>query len=180
MRNQQDLSASRDPDELRNSRHFSEDSFANYRTTYHSLSAENERLLERLKQAEKVVEVQKEMEDKIVGEYRTNVDKLKAELREKAKDCDRLQEESDGLRRRVRALEQSEARLREQTRETGDELLLGGGPRTSELEAEVAELRELNSRLSAVEQELFGQLGMKEQEIEGLLRAVAAKERRIE
>jgi hypothetical protein len=31
-----------------------------------------------------------------------------------------------------------------------------------------------------VEQELFGQLAMKEQEVEGLIRAVAGKERRIE
>jgi hypothetical protein len=65
-----------------------------------------------LKQAEKVAEVQKEMEDKIVSEYRTNVDKLKAELREKAKECERNQEEGEGLKRRIRLLEQSENRLK--------------------------------------------------------------------
>lgn len=76
-----------------------------------------------------MAEVQKEMEDKIVGEYRNNVDKLKAELRDKAKECERSQEESEGLKRRIRLLEQSENRLKEQVRQgkDGDEMLLSTG-----------------------------------------------------
>lgn len=100
-----------------------------------------------------MIEVQKEMEDKIVGEYRSNVEKLKAELREKVKECEKANEESEALRRRVRLLEQTEARLKEMAKDDtrGDELLLGSASqRLVELEAEAAELRDLNSRLSAV------------------------------
>lgn len=66
-----------------------------------------------MKQLEKVIEVQKEMEDKIVNEYRANVEKIKAELRDKGKEGERLAEENEGLKRRVRILEQSESRLKE-------------------------------------------------------------------
>lgn len=64
-------------------------------------------MTERLKQFEKVIEVQKEMEDKIVNEYRGNVEKIKAELREKSKESERVAEENESLKRRVRILEQS-------------------------------------------------------------------------
>ena len=70
-------------------------------------------MAEKLKQLEKVIEVQKEMEDKIVNEYRANVEKIKAELREKGKENERCAEENEGLKRRVRILEQSESRLKE-------------------------------------------------------------------
>lgn len=70
-------------------------------------------MTEKLKQFEKVIEVQKEMEDKIVNEYRGNVEKIKAELREKNKETERFAEENENLKRRVRILEQSENRLKE-------------------------------------------------------------------
>lgn len=53
------------------------------------------------------------MEDKIVNEYRGNVEKIKAELREKNKETERFAEENENLKRRVRILEQSENRLKE-------------------------------------------------------------------
>lgn len=53
--------------ELKNSQLRSESSFANYRITYDQAHVENEKLLERIKQADKIIEVQKEMEDRIVN-----------------------------------------------------------------------------------------------------------------
>lgn len=64
--------------ELKNSQLRSESSFANYRITYDHAHMENEKLLERIKQADKIIEVQKEMEDRIVNEYRINVERIKA------------------------------------------------------------------------------------------------------
>ena len=45
------------------------------------MNAQNEHLTEKLKEAEKIIEIQKEMENKIINEYRNNIDKIKAELR---------------------------------------------------------------------------------------------------
>ena len=67
--------------ELKNSQLRSESSFANYRITYDQAHIDNEKLLEKIKQADKIIEVQKEMEDRIVNEYRINVERIKSELR---------------------------------------------------------------------------------------------------
>lgn len=67
--------------ELKNSQLRSESSCANYRITYDQAHIENEKLIERIKQADKIIEVQKEMEDRIVNEYRINVERIKVELR---------------------------------------------------------------------------------------------------
>lgn len=71
--------------DLRSSRNFSEDSFMGYKNTFNNINAQNEHLSEKLKEAEKIIEIQKEMEDKIMNEYRANVDRIKAELREKVR-----------------------------------------------------------------------------------------------
>lgn len=49
------------------------------------MNSQNEHLGEKLKEAEKIIEIQKEMEDKIVREYQNNVEKIKGELREKGR-----------------------------------------------------------------------------------------------
>ena len=66
---------------MKSSRNFSEESFAGYKNTFNSMNAQNEHLTEKLKEAEKIIEIQKEMENKIINEYRNNIDKIKAELR---------------------------------------------------------------------------------------------------
>ena len=71
------------------------------------MNSQNEHLGEKLKEAEKIIEIQKEMEDKIVREYQNNVDKIKGELREKGRKNETLNEELDGLKRKMRVAEQS-------------------------------------------------------------------------
>ena len=66
---------------MKSSRNFSEESFVGYKNTFNSMNAQNEHLTEKLKEAEKIIEIQKEMENKIINEYRNNIDKIKAELR---------------------------------------------------------------------------------------------------
>lgn len=47
-----------------------------------------------------------------MSQYRGNVDKIKGELREKAKQNEQLQQELEGVKRRVKVLEQNESRLK--------------------------------------------------------------------
>ena len=45
------------------------------------------------------------MENKIINEYRNNIDKIKAELREKVKHNDDLTEDLENIRRKIKAIE---------------------------------------------------------------------------
>ena len=87
-----------------------------YRTNLQSVNAENEQLKEKLKQAEKVNEVHKDLENRILNEYNSNVEKIRSELREKVRENEGLFEELEGTRRKVRVLEQSESRMQEMAR----------------------------------------------------------------
>lgn len=69
---------------MKNSR-FSQQSYANYKTTFSSISLENQQLKQKIKEKEKIIEVQTEMENKIVNQYRENIERIKVELRQKTK-----------------------------------------------------------------------------------------------
>jgi hypothetical protein len=70
--------------ELKNSRNLLESSLLSYRQVIsNNINPDQEKLLDKLKQAEKMIEVQKEMEERIIIEYRSNVDRLKTEIRDK-------------------------------------------------------------------------------------------------
>ena len=47
-----------------------------------------------------------------MNEYRTNIEKIKGELREKAKESEQLNEEVENLRRRIKVIEHTESRLK--------------------------------------------------------------------
>ena len=56
-----EMEGSMNTSDLRASRNFSEDSFMGYKTTFNNINAQNEHLNEKLKEAEKIIEIQKEM-----------------------------------------------------------------------------------------------------------------------
>ena len=76
------------------------------------MSTQNEHLTERLKEAEKMIEIQKEMENKIISEYRSNIDKIKGELREKTKGTEEMMESIEHYKRKIRSMEQSQNKNR--------------------------------------------------------------------
>lgn len=78
-----------------------------------------------------------------MNEYRSNIEKIKTELREKCKLNEQQAQELDNLKRRIRVLEQTEARLKEMAKNNNEEEQLLGAPsqRIMELELELAEVR---------------------------------------
>jgi predicted nuclease with TOPRIM domain len=107
--------------DMRSSRNFSEESFVGYKTTFNTMNAQNEHLTEKLKEAEKIIEIQKEMETKIMNEYRTNIEKIKGELREKVREGEQLAEEVENLRRRIKVIEHTESRMKSMDQHEGSD-----------------------------------------------------------
>lgn len=69
------------------------------------LQEQNEYLTIKLKEAEATIEMHNLMEEKVLNEYKANVDKLKSEVREKGKECEGLRKELDVVNDAKRRLE---------------------------------------------------------------------------
>ena len=71
-----------------------------YGSNFSKINAENERLVDKLREAEAMIEMQNSMEKKIVDEYKDNVERIRAEIKNKNGEIERLTSELDKVRKR--------------------------------------------------------------------------------
>jgi chromosome segregation ATPase len=144
------------------------------------LNSQNEYLLAKLKEAKAELETQEVIEQKIISEYKLNMEQTKLELKVKTEQLVAQKDQIEDLNTTIRNLTARMEAISQTDSPSKKELKTQLLSRMEELEQELKETKEINSKLTDMESQLFDQIKIKEEERGELYEELRKKEARIQ
>lgn len=144
------------------------------------LNSQNEYLSAKLKEAKAELETHEVIEQKIINEYKVLMEQNKLELKAKTEQLDAQKEQIEDLNTTIRNLTARLEAISQTDSPTKKELKTQLLSRMEELENDLKVTKEINSKLTDMESQLFDQIKIKEEERGELYEELRKKEARIQ